>query len=66
MVNISMAHSSHNTIPPPASLPSHAGVKKLIIMDVDGVLFKGQFILHLARSLGILVYVRTAILCLFF
>ena len=35
-------------------------------MDVDGVLFKGQFILHLARRLGILMYIRTALLCLLF
>jgi len=40
--------------------------KKLIVMDVDGVLFKGQFILHLARSLGIWVYLRTTLLCLLF
>lgn len=66
MVNIPVAQNSHNQIPPDASLSPHVGVKKLIIMDVDGVLFKGQFILHLARSLGILAYVRTAILCLLF
>ncbi len=44
----------------------HAVPKKLIVMDVDGVLFKGQFILHLSRSLGRLMYTRTAILCLLF
>ncbi|MFN3531819.1 MAG: hypothetical protein ACK41Q_04790 [Candidatus Brocadia sp.] len=67
MVNIPVAQNSHNQIPPPVSLSPHTGVKKkLIIMDVDGVLFKGQFILHLARSLGILVYIRTAMLCLLF
>lgn len=65
MVNIPVAQNSHNQIPPP-SLSPHTGVKKLIIIDVDGVLFKGQFILHLARSLGILVYIRTAMLCLLF
>ncbi|MCF6155491.1 MAG: hypothetical protein E3K36_09605 [Candidatus Brocadia sp.] len=66
MVNLHVAQNSHNQIPIDASLSPHVGVKKLVIMDVDGVLFKGQFILHLARSLGILAYVRTAILCLLF
>lgn len=41
-------------------------VKKIVIMDVDGVLFKGQFLLHLARSRGMLVYIRTALLCVLF
>ena len=35
-------------------------------MDVDGVLFKGHFILHLARHTGLLIYVRTALLCFLF
>jgi len=35
-------------------------------MDVDGVLFKGHFILHLARHAGILIYIRTALLCFLF
>ncbi len=41
-------------------------MKKLVVMDVDGVLFKGQFIFHLAWRLGIWVYIRTALLCLLF
>ncbi|MCF6157459.1 MAG: hypothetical protein E3K32_02570 [wastewater metagenome] len=41
-------------------------MKKIVIMDVDGVLFKGQFLLHLARSLGAFVYIRTALLCFLF
>jgi phosphoserine phosphatase len=44
----------------------HNTYKKIVIMDVDGVLFKGQFLLHLARSLGILVYIRTVLLCFLF
>lgn len=44
----------------------HIPMKKIVIMDVDGVLFKGQFILHLAHYLGTLVYIRTAILCFLF
>ena len=35
-------------------------------MDVDGVLFKGHFFLHLARHAGIMVYVRAAFLCFLF
>ena len=35
-------------------------------MDVDGVLFRGQFLLHAARYRGTLVYIRTALLCLLF
>lgn len=35
-------------------------------MDVDGVLFRGQFFLHMARYLGILIYIRTALLCFLF
>ena len=50
----------------PNSAPLQLNGKKLIVMDVDGVLFKGQFILHVARSLGIWVYIRTALLCLLF
>ena len=41
-------------------------IKKLVVMDVDGVVFKGQFILHLARNLGISKYIRTAMLCFLF
>src|SRR5574341_1099883 len=41
-------------------------IKKLVVMDVDGVIFKGQFILHLARHLGISIYIRTAMLCILF
>ncbi|MDN3513426.1 MAG: haloacid dehalogenase-like hydrolase [Candidatus Brocadia sp.] len=66
MVNPPISQHNHNQITPLASASSRVGIKKLIVMDVDGVLFKGQFILHLARSLGILVYIRTAILCLLF
>src|SRR5574337_1226532 len=66
MANIPLAQHGRNQITFPTSFPSQVGVKKLVVMDVDGVLFKGQFILHLARSLGILVYIRTAILCLLF
>ena len=40
--------------------------KKIIIMDVDGVLFKGQFLLHVARYLGKLIYGRTSLLCVLF
>ena len=40
--------------------------KKIIILDVDGVLFKGQFLLHTARYLGKLIYVRTSLLCVLF
>jgi len=66
MVNIPIALHSHNQITSSTSHSSQGGVKKLIVMDVDGVLFKGQFILHVARSLGPLIYIRTAILCLLF
>ncbi len=40
--------------------------KKIVIMDVDGVLFRGQFFLHLARYLGVLICIRTALLCFLF
>ncbi len=40
--------------------------KKIIIMDVDGVIFKGQFLLHIARYLGKLIYIRTSLHCLLF
>lgn len=66
MVNIPVAQKTHNHPLPAASPSPYVGVKKLIIMDVDGVLFKGQFILRMSRSLGILVYIRTAMLCLLF
>ncbi len=35
-------------------------------MDVDGVLFKGQFLIHVARYRGALVCIRTALLCFLF
>ena len=35
-------------------------------MDVDGVLFKGHFFLHLARHAGIMVYVRAVLLSFLF
>jgi phosphoserine phosphatase/dolichol kinase len=35
-------------------------------MDVDGVLFKGHFFLHLARSIGISTYIRAFLLCFLF
>ncbi|MEK7700048.1 MAG: haloacid dehalogenase-like hydrolase, partial [Planctomycetota bacterium] len=38
----------------------------MIVMDVDGVIFKGQFLLHIARYRGKLIYARTALLCLLF
>ncbi|GAB62500.1 MAG: hypothetical protein DWB56_01570 [Candidatus Jettenia sp.] len=41
-------------------------MKKIIVMDVDGVLFRGQFLLHLARYVGIFVYIRTVLLCFLF
>ena len=66
MVNIPIALDIRNQITSSTSHPSQVGVKKLIVMDVDGVLFNGQFILHVARSLGPLIYIRTAILCLLF
>lgn len=40
--------------------------KKVVIMDVDGVLFKGQFLLYVARYLGVLICIRTALLCFLF
>ncbi|MEK7732803.1 MAG: haloacid dehalogenase-like hydrolase [Planctomycetota bacterium] len=40
--------------------------KKIIILDVDGVIFKGQFLLHTARYLGKLIHVRTSLLCVLF
>ena len=40
--------------------------KKIIILDVDGVIFKGQFLLHTARYLGKLIHVRTSLLCILF
>ncbi len=66
MANTSIVQHGHNLTSSSPSPSSPAGVKKLIVMDVDGVLFKGQFIFHAARSLGILVYIRTAILCILF
>jgi len=44
----------------------HSSIKKLVVMDVDGVLFKGHFILHLAQHAGRLIYIRTALLCFLF
>ncbi|MBI4222411.1 MAG: HAD-IB family phosphatase [Planctomycetes bacterium] len=44
----------------------HSSIKKLVVMDVDGVLFKGHFILHQARHAGRLIYIRTALLCFLF
>lgn len=41
-------------------------MKKIVVMDVDGVLFKGQYLLHLARYIGIFIYLRTALLCFLF
>lgn len=66
MINIPITLHNRNQIANPASTPSQGGIKKLIVMDVDGVLFKGQFILHLARFLGPVVYIRAAMLCLLF
>lgn len=66
MVPISFTPQNQNQKIRPKSTPAFMKGKKLIVMDVDGVLFKGQFILHVARSLGILVYLRAALLCLLF
>ncbi len=40
--------------------------KKLIIFDVDGVIFRSQFLLCLSRSSGILNYMRAWYLCFLF
>ena len=45
---------------------TNSPIKKLVVMDVDGVLFKGHFILHLAQHAGRLIYIRTALLCFLF
>ncbi|MBE7548993.1 putative fusion protein of n terminal phosphoserine phosphatase and c-terminal phosphatidate cytidylyltransferase [Candidatus Kuenenia stuttgartiensis] len=39
---------------------------KIIIFDVDGVLFRGHFLLHLSRRLGLLLSIRTFLLCILF
>ena len=39
---------------------------KIIIFDVDGVLFRGHFLLHLSRRLGFLLSIRTFLLCILF
>jgi HAD superfamily phosphoserine phosphatase-like hydrolase len=40
--------------------------KKLIIFDIDGVIFKGQFLLCLSWKSGILNYMRALYLCFLF
>ncbi|HHT9125722.1 MAG TPA: haloacid dehalogenase-like hydrolase [Candidatus Brocadiia bacterium] len=40
--------------------------KKLIVFDVDGVIFKSLFILRLSRSIGFFSYLRTIFLCFLF
>ncbi len=40
--------------------------KKLIVFDVDGVIFKSLFILRLSRSIGFFPYLRTLFLCFLF
>ena len=40
--------------------------KKLIILDTDGVIFKGQFLLCLSWNSGILNYIRALYLCFLF
>lgn len=40
--------------------------RKLIVFDVDGVIFKSLFILRLSRSIGIIPYLRTIFLCFLF
>jgi phosphoserine phosphatase/dolichol kinase len=40
--------------------------KKLIVFDVDGVIFKSLFILRLSWSIGYLAYLRTIFLCFLF
>lgn len=43
-----------------------ANNKKLIIFDIDGVIFKSQFLLCLSRNSGILNYMRALYLCFLF
>lgn len=40
--------------------------KKLIVFDVDGVIFKSLFILRLSRSIGFFPYLRAVFLCFLF
>ncbi|MGR3310433.1 MAG: haloacid dehalogenase-like hydrolase [Candidatus Brocadiales bacterium] len=40
--------------------------KKLIVFDVDGVIFKSLFILRLSRSIGFFPYLRVIFLCFLF
>lgn len=39
---------------------------KLIIFDLDGVIFRGQYLLRLSRHLGLLVYLRNLFKCLLY
>jgi len=39
---------------------------KIVIVDVDGVVFKGHYFLRLARNMGFLIYFRTVLLCVLF
>ncbi|MBM4053141.1 MAG: hypothetical protein FJ264_00415 [Planctomycetes bacterium] len=39
---------------------------KIIILDVDGVLFQGHFLIYMSRHLGFLMYIRTILLCILF
>ncbi len=43
-----------------------ANSRKLIIFDIDGVIFKSQFLLCLSRYSGILNYIRALYLCFLF
>ena len=40
--------------------------RKLLVLDVDGVIFNGQFLLHLARRIGIIPYLKTLWRCILF
>lgn len=40
--------------------------RKLIVFDVDGVIFRSLFILRLSRSVGFFPYLRTIFLCFLF
>lgn len=40
--------------------------KKLIVLDVDGVIFKGHFLLKLSRFVGLFDYLQALFLCILF
>ena len=39
---------------------------KFIVFDLDGVIFRGQYLLRLSRQRGLLSYIRTYYLCILF